>query len=250
MLAEALTQETVTMDLPVLIGLLVCSAGMGAVAVHGGMWLLRRWRGAQAHKRAEHTLAGILRKGDAARDTDAGTTRVEDRPELRPANRAERADTMVRARVDHLREVQNIWGSEARQKTLGQVADIMRRSVRRADPDIPSSGDRVFEVEGDGFTILMRGAREADTGAIAKRLRRELARSRIDGLADNLRITASFGLARRRRGESYSMWRARAEAALNMANARGENQIVEASFVEEVKLLPPPSPAVATAQAA
>lgn len=254
MLAEALTQEAITLDVSVLIGLLVCSAGMGAVAVHGGMWVLKRWRGLQADRRAEHALAGMLRKGDVAREIDASAKRLEDRPASRPADQIERADTMVRARVDHMREVQSIWGSAARHKTLGQVAEIMRRSVRRAHSQTPDSGDAVFEVEGHGFTILMRGAQEADTGAIAKRLRRELARSRIDGLADNLRITASFGLAGRRKGESYTMWRARAETALKMANARGEDQIVEASFVEEVKLLPPPSiapsPAAATAQAA
>lgn len=229
--------ETVSIDLDVLIGLMICSAGIGAVLVHGGLSILRRWRFAREHKRAEHSLSDKLRKGDLSRGIDV----VAARPAFEPARALHGPETLVRARVDHMREVQRIWGSGTREQALEQVASIMRRSIRSPDRQTGLGGDIINEVKGDGFTILMRGAEEKDAGGIAKRLRKALSRSRIDSLADNLRLTASFGLAERRPGESYSMWHARAEAALNVARARGDDQIVEAAMAEEVILLPPPS---------
>jgi GGDEF domain-containing protein len=118
----------------------------------------------------------------------------------------------------------------------------MKRSVRvrGREPDI--GGDIVTEIPGEGFSILLRGHREAQGIGIAERLRRELAASRIDGFANSLRVTASFGIASRQLGESLAAWRARADAALAEAQSRGGDTIIEASVVEEAILLPPPAP--------
>ena len=139
-------------------------------------------------------------------------------------------------------QVQQIWGPEARQSTLDQVAAIMQRSVRGGDRLTGERGDIINEIEGEDFTILVRAAKENEASQIARRLREELARTQIEGLSGDMRLTASFGVASRQIGEGLGAWRARAEAALSAAIGKGEDQIVEASVVEEMMLLPAPTP--------
>ena len=187
------------------------------------------------------TIANSMRSGATPPTTfNREIDDVSERQDRRQGHTA--TDTLVHAKLDRMREVQQIWGQETRQNALKQVAAIMKRSVRKADAEKGTQGDIVDDIEGDGFTILVRGAEEKDASLIAKRLRSELARTPIEGLSDNIRLTASFGVASRRMGESLTAWRARAEEAVNAASAQGEDQIVEASVVEEMTLLPPPSP--------
>jgi diguanylate cyclase (GGDEF)-like protein len=224
-------ETSVTLDAWILAGLLVAAIGLGVVGVHAVASIKCRLDEARERKRAEHTLAAMFRNDDLHKEIEDVSEQPDRRRALQPT------DTLVRGRIDHMREVQQLWGQDARRGALEQVAAIMKRSVRGG-----GEGDVVNEVEGDSFTILMRGAEEKDAGLIAKRLRRELSHARIDGLADNIRLSASFGVAERRTGESFVQWRKRAESALRTASERGEDQIVEASVVEEARMLPPPSP--------
>ncbi len=193
-----------------------------------------------------------MRSSEALRDVENVGLRASHRPISHPASAPGRTDAMLRLRLDHMREVQQIWGRDTRESAIRQVAGIMRNSLRSGDggDDAAGGNDIVNEIRGDGFTILLRGAAEADAATIARRLGRALGRSRIDGLANNLRLSASFGVAGRRAGESFPLWRARAQAALNCATARGDDQIVEARWAEEVRLLPPPSAAEASSRTA
>ncbi len=232
----------VTVDPVILCALLVCTAGLGAVCGHGVRRILERWQQARLRAANGEPLIKYMRSSDSLREVvDFGT---------RPA--PVRVEAMLRLQVDHMREIQQIWGKNTRDSTVQQVATIMRNSLRSGDggPSPDDCQDIVNEIRGDGFTILVPGAAEADAAIIARRLGRALSRSRIEGLADNLRLSASFGVAGRRAGESFSQWRARAQSALVSATARGENQIVEASVVEDLRLLPPPDPAPVSGQAA
>lgn len=235
------TGVAVTLDLSVLAGLMVCSGGMGAVALHGAHSVRRHWSLAREQQRAQQGLADHLRSRDFLREIQNVADRAGQlAAHPRALARAMPSETLLYARLDTMRQVQQIWGAQARKSALDQVAAIMRRSLRGGDRLSGRAGDIVNTIEGDGFTILVRGAQEQDAGAIARRLRGKLARARIDGLSDNIRLTASFGIASRRMGESVTLWRARAAAALHQARSQGEDQIVEATMVEEIKLLPPP----------
>ncbi len=233
---------SVTIDLAVLAALLVCAASLGAISAHFWRRGVVAFQSACERNRSDNRLMQMLRSSEALSEV----VDPDYRATPQRAGYTGRTDAMLRARLDHMREVQQIWGTETREAALRQVAALMRNSLRSSDGIAPGERDLVSETQGDGFTILVRGAREADAAIIAQRLRRALARSRIDGLADNLRLSASFGVAGRRAGESFTMWQARAQTALGVANARGEDQIVEASVVEEMRLLPPPSPPIAT----
>jgi len=233
------SQMVVTLDIGVLAGLLICAGGAGAVALHGVHSVRRRIAHARDRKQAEVNLVNALRGNTINREINDVSERAE--------NTHGSTDTLVRARIDRMREVQQIWGLETRQSALKQVAAIMKRSVRSGDEMAGRIADQVDQGEDDSFTILVRGAAEKDGSLIAKRLHQALARTPIQGLSDNIRLNASFGVASRRAGESLSKWHERAEEALSTASARDDDHIVEASECEEVKLLPPPSmPAVKT----
>ncbi|MEO0590624.1 MAG: GGDEF domain-containing protein [Pseudomonadota bacterium] len=232
------TGVAVTLDISVLVGLLAGAGGLGALTLAGSRVMRERI----VARRENHRLANSIAE---ALHTDEFRARIDDTAR-RAADEADRADgpadTMLRARLDHMRQVQQIWGADARQNALDQVAAIMKRSVRKGNALTGERGDIINEIDGDGFTILVRGAHENEASQIARRLREQLARTPIEGLSEDMRLTASFGVASRRIGETIATWRARAEAALSAAKAGGEDQIVEASVAEEMMLLPAPSP--------
>ncbi|MEM6856611.1 MAG: GGDEF domain-containing protein [Pseudomonadota bacterium] len=240
------TGVAVTLDLAVLTGLLAVAVALGALAVVGSRAVRQRMLAKRSSQRLDKHIAEVLHNG--ALERDAFRTRIDDTAKSAAGKPGavrndEPGEVILRARVHHMNQVQQIWGPEARQSALDQVAAIMQRSLRGGDTLTGERGDIINEIEGEGFTILVHGAQENEVSEIAQRLRETLARTRIEGLSDDMRLTASFGIASRRTGDSFTAWRARAEAALSAAKANGKNQIAAASAVEEKVLLPAPAPA-------
>ena len=144
-----------------------------------------------------------------------------------------RKTAVLSGRLDHLVQVGKVWGQDARKDAILQVAQVMRAGVRKTD---------LFADDSDeGFTIVAEGASESEAGDIAKRLMERLAEMPVPGAADDVRLTASIGVAERREGESDDDVRARADAARETAQADGEDRIVTASDWEEIPLLPAPA---------
>jgi GGDEF domain-containing protein len=151
---------------------------------------------------------------------------------------------VLHGRIDQLAASGTIWHPEARDEVRAHIAAVMRAGLRR--------GDRLALAEGDdsaGFTILVPGVDERAAVRIADRLRRRLAQLRLPQVGGNLGLTARFGVAAGRRGESDEGRDARARRALDAAMDREADHIVPASQIEEVILLPPPA-AAPTASAA
>jgi diguanylate cyclase (GGDEF)-like protein len=140
---------------------------------------------------------------------------------------------MLRARIDHMDQVNTIWGRAAYESAARMVGGVMRASVRETD--------QFRQIEGDGFVILVPDVDEHRATGIAERLRRSLALSRIEGMGADMRVTASFGVAARMGGETDAALRRRADEALAAARRAGEDHIVAASDIEEVLLLPAPA---------
>ena len=149
-----------------------------------------------------------------------------------------RKTAVLSGKVDHVDHVGHVWGQETRADAIEQVAQVMRAGVRKTDFFAPS--------QDEGFTIVAEGASEIEASEIAKRLMEKLAKMPVPGVDEDLRLTASFGVAERREGEGDSELRARADAALDTARdtraGQGEDCIVAASEWEEVHFLPAPSP--------
>jgi len=145
-----------------------------------------------------------------------------------------RRTAVLSGRIDHTSQIKQIWGQSARAEAIEQVAQVMRASVRGTDK-VTRDGD-------DNIVIIADGATESEAGEIAQRLMRRLAQTPVPGLDDSLRLTASFGVAERGKGESDDDLHARSAAALDAAQAHGEDRVIIASDWEEVKFLPAPDP--------
>lgn len=165
-----------------------------------------------------------------------GTDRFEHelRRAERRAARPHHFEAVVRARIDHLQTIGRIWGDETRREAAARVADVMRSGLR--------ANDAVHTIPGNGFVIVVEGAREAEAERIVSRLRRTLARTCMPGMGDAMRVTASFAVAEARAGESRDAVRIRAEAALDAATIEREDCVIMASEIEEILFLPPPAP--------
>ncbi len=167
-------------------------------------------------------------------------------PHNRPLGRQRRQERRVaprhlhgavlRGRIDHISQVGTVWGQEARDEAIAQVAQVMRAGLRKTDMLVEAEGPR-----GDGsFVILANGANEAEGGSIAKRLTQEIALADVQAIDKGFGLTASFGVAARRPDETAQQWHARASSALDAAQATGEHNVVTSTQWEEIALLPAP----------
>ncbi len=152
--------------------------------------------------------------------------------------------TVLRGRIDHLKQVSNIWGPETRDEAIAQVAQVMRSGLRKNDTMIEAEG-----ASGDtSFIILARGASEHEASGIAKRLLDRIAATEVNGMSAGFGLTASFGVAARRPDETIDEWHARAGSALDAAQSSGEDKVFTATEWEEVALLPSPAASEALSQ--
>lgn len=118
--------------------------------------------------------------------------------------------------------------------TLRQVTEAMRATLRR--------DDRLTIRDGETFTLEIDGADEGVAARIAHRLRDALARLRFPHGRRDTRFSANFGVAAGPSGVAGDVLVRRAREALNMALRDGEEHIVKASEIDEIRLLPPPDP--------
>lgn len=159
----------------------------------------------------------------------------------RNADRAA-SQAVLHGQIDQLAGLRHGWDADVRKQVQGHIAAIMRAGLRR--------GDSFAVSDHDGFTITIPGADERTAARIADRLRRSLAGLRLPHIGGNDRVTASFGVAAEQCGVAGDALIRRAQQALRVAREQGEDHVITASAIEEIFLLPPPTPAVASATAA
>jgi two-component system cell cycle response regulator len=103
---------------------------------------------------------------------------------------------------------------------LKQFAEILNTAGRR--------DDFAARIGGEEFAIVMPGVSPIEAARLAERIRRQLESKKWmlgSGVALGT-VTASFGVARRRAGESASDLFKRADAALYRAKSEGRNRVV------------------------
>ncbi|EAQ29567.1 hypothetical protein NAP1_02305 [Erythrobacter sp. NAP1] len=196
----------------------------GALLVLVSQWLRARTRP------STNALQGLFTKESLGEEMDKAADR---------RSFAGRSGAVLRARVDHLPQVGQLWGLETRSAAIAQVAQVMRAGVRSEDAVKTVSDDP------DTLEIHTGDVSEVEAGAIARRLLDTLAQMPMPGMAPGMRVSASFGVAARQPGESEEEARQRAEVALAAAQAAGEDSVMTAGEWEEIKLLPAPEPSPA-----
>lgn len=148
------------------------------------------------------------------------------------------SQAVLHGRIDQFAAFSQFWSSDTREEVREHVAAVMRAGLRR--------NDRVTLSDSD-FTILVPGADERAAVRVADRLRRKLAQLVLPQLASGQRLTATFGVAARHVGHPDNGLNQRARKALDAAVARGIDHVVPASEIEEIMLLPAPTPSVSAA---
>ena len=186
----------------VLVSLLLAALSFGASL------LLERSRDVQARQRlalAESRLDALTRV--------LGRAGLEDELQRRVA-RAEAGNTalsLVVCDIDNFKEVNDNHGHARGDEVIRAVAQKLRRSA---------SNGVVGRWGGEEFLMVLPLPRP-DALALAEQLRRDIEQSELAGL----HVTASFGVASYRAGESHNSVFARADQQLYEAKRAGRNAV-------------------------
>jgi diguanylate cyclase len=123
--------------------------------------------------------------------------------------------------VDHFKRVNDTYGHPTGDRVLRGVAMATRSALRPTD--------RPGRLGGEEFAILLPGTAADAARGVAERLRESVAAQTFAVSEDEpstLSVTASFGVAERRPGETGDAMLARADAALYEAKRTGRNRVV------------------------
>lgn len=133
------------------------------------------------------------------------------------ANKDETNVFMIVADIDHFKRINDKWGHSAGDRVIAEFAALIGRSIR--DTDICG------RIGGEEFCVLVSNCRAENARNLADRLRADTELLFPKSADRHLAVTASFGIAGWRPGESYSKAFKRADAALYAAKNGGRNQV-------------------------
>ncbi len=144
--------------------------------------------------------------------------------------------SLVVADIDHFKQVNDIWGHQAGDQAISGIGELI--GTMADDRDIAA------RIGGEEFCIALWNCENGRAHRFAERARQAFAGLEHSRLSDNIRLTASFGVATARDGESYEQLFARADAALYKAKSNGRNRVENAGEqdLEEAAAKPGPGP--------
>lgn len=126
--------------------------------------------------------------------------------------------------IDHFKKINDEHGHSVGDGVLTEMVALIEQNVRRSD--------QLFRFGGEEFVLLMGGVDQTGLRAVMHNLQHILHRFlRHPGGS----VTASFGVALLKIGESPDEWLTRADEALYRAKAGGRDQIV---YADEVVAVP------------
>lgn len=140
--------------------------------------------------------------------------------------------SLILADIDHFKRVNDSYGHDAGDEVLRSIAQVIGGSVRTIDLAARYGGEEI--------AILLPKTGLDGARDLAERLRRQVAAASVPVKNDELRVTASFGIAcYPETSDDRRMLFTNADAALYEAKASGRNQVKSArqhegspSFIE------------------
>ncbi len=124
--------------------------------------------------------------------------------------------TLVVVDVDHFKNVNDRYGHSRGDEVLIAIAELLRTVARGRQLAVRYGGEE--------FVLVLPGATTIQAGLAAELLRERIEKARPGGIP----VTASFGLATLRPGETLDQLFSRADAAVYEAKRGGRNQVVSA----------------------
>lgn len=126
--------------------------------------------------------------------------------------------------ADHFKSVNDRFGHPVGDAVLCTLAQLLQRALR--------GQDCVGRMGGEEFAVLLADSNHAAAGAVAERLRGDVAAFDWPALArgapEPLALTISIGVAAGAAGESFDAMVARADEALYRAKRSGRNRVEQA----------------------
>lgn len=141
--------------------------------------------------------------------------------EVRRSLRYSRACAVAQIDLDRFKTLNDAYGHAAGDEALRRFSRVLRRTVREQDV----CGRR----GGEEFAILLPETDDTVASRVCERIRSSLSTERLAFGAETVTLTASFGVAGLRVGESSEDLLARADAALYRAKQEGRDRIVIAA---------------------
>jgi diguanylate cyclase (GGDEF)-like protein len=130
---------------------------------------------------------------------------------------ARKAGAVIFCDIDHFKQVNDRFGHQAGDDVICALADILGRT-----------GYPAVRIGGEEFALLLQGRSMQDGLDLAEMVRARFQSSTHPGLPDDVRITASFGVADYSAGASPASSFPGADAALYLAKNAGRNRVVRA----------------------
>lgn len=138
--------------------------------------------------------------------------------ELKRAKRYKRPVSLLMISIDGHKEIQRQYGALTSDAVLKVVATVLRECVR--DVDIPC------RYSGDEFAIVLPETNAAGAAVVAERIRQRVGTQAITHNWNNLKVTASIGLASfPAHAREHDELIARSLQALEMALQRGGDRV-------------------------
>lgn len=142
--------------------------------------------------------------------------------------------SLVVADIDHFKQVNDLWGHQAGDRAISAFAGLIEDMIRGSDV--------AGRIGGEEFCIAVWDCENSPAERLAERIRQQFACLEHSGINSDIRLTASFGVATAREGESYERLFARADEALYRAKSTGRNRVENAerqSLEEPAETLDP-----------
>lgn len=127
--------------------------------------------------------------------------------------------------LDHFKSINDDFGHQTGDRALRAVADELKRHLRR--------GDELGRYGGEEFAVLLPGASDARSLAVAERLRSAVATVAPESLGLDRVLTVSVGVATARGEGDFGELVARADRALYAAKQAGRNRVARAADAPE-----------------
>ncbi|MFE0018895.1 GGDEF domain-containing protein [Mesorhizobium sp. NPDC059054] len=158
------------------------------------------------HERAVDPLTGVLnRRG------------FDERAQELLADARNRPISLILVDIDHFKSINDTFGHPAGDAVLKDFGRLLHTTMRQVDV--------CGRLGGEEFAYLLPNCDASGAHVFAQRLRESVRENRFEGLPQTQQLTASFGVAAARHGESLSELTARADAALYRAKRQGRDRV-------------------------
>lgn len=128
--------------------------------------------------------------------------------------------SLVVADIDHFKQVNDIFGHQAGDRAITTFGELIATMIRGCDV--------AGRIGGEEFCVAVWNCENEPAERLAERIRQAFGHLEHAGLNDDIRLTASFGVATACEGETYERLFARADAALYRAKSTGRNRVENA----------------------